>query len=386
MGYVFRTDTQQAAIEGLRRHLRERVDPLFTGPYRDSALIPRSAMVELTRDLAEYGFPAGAVPQDAGGLGLDFLTLTMLFEQIAQCSLDLSTVVLLNSFGARVLAAKAPMALRERYLPGLLRGELFCSMAFSEPQAGSNVAEIRARAERDGDHYLLRGEKTWITNASYSDLLICTVRTSDDPRHGLTHLLLDRREQPYQVREIEKIASNAQSTAQVVLDGLRVPVAHRLGEEGDALRNSLAIFEQSRIFVAAQGLGLAARALDEAVGYAQIRRQHGKLIAAHQLIAAMLAEMATQVDAARLLTYRAAAMVDAGLPAEMEAAMAKYHACEAAVAVARQAVQIHGGNGLTKAYLVERLVREALIVPIPEGTTQIQQLVIARAITGISAI
>ena len=158
-----------------------------------------------------------------------------------------------------------------------------------------------------------------------------------------------------------------------------------IGNEGEGLRNTLTLFERSRVFVAAQGLGIARRALEEAVRYAKERRQHGKVIAGHQLIAAMLAEMATKVDAARLLTYRAASMIEAGVPAEMEAAMAKYFACEAAVKIARQAVQIHGGNGVTTEFLVEKLAREAIIAPIPEGTTQIQQLIIGRALTGVPA-
>jgi alkylation response protein AidB-like acyl-CoA dehydrogenase len=158
------------------------------------------------------------------------------------------------------------------------------------------------------------------------------------------------------------------------MNDIRVPASNMLGKEGDALRNTLAVFERSRVFVAAQGLGIASRALDEAVRYSKERKQHGKVIAGHQLISAMLAEMATNVDAARLLTYRAAEMIEQGIPAEMEAAMAKYFACEAAVTVARQAVQIHGGNGLTKEFLVE-----------PEGTTQIQQLIIGRALTGVNA-
>ena len=159
-----------------------------------------------------------------------------------------------------------------------------------------------------------------------------------------------------------------------------------IGVEGQALRNTLSLFERSRVYVAAQGVGVARRALEEALNYAGQRRQHGKVIAGHQLIAAMLADMAVNVDAARLLTYRAAEMVGAGLPAAMEAAMAKYFAAEAAVKVARQAVQIHGGNGVTREFLVEKLARDALLVPIYEGTSQMQQLIIARALTGVSAL
>jgi alkylation response protein AidB-like acyl-CoA dehydrogenase len=309
----------------------------------------------------------------------------MLFEEVATTSVDLSVPVLINSFGAQMLEKLAPPHLRERYLPGLLNGELFVSMGISEPDVGSNVLEIKTRARRDGDHYIINGEKTWISNGVYSDFMICTCRTGDDPRKGLTHFLLDRKEHPYESRNIHKLAWNSQSTAQIFLADVRVPASNMLGNEGEALKNTLSFFERSRVYVAAQGLGLARRALEEAVRYAKERRQHGKVIAGHQLISAMLAEMATGVDAARLLVYRAAAMIEAGVPAEMEAAMAKYFACEVAVKIARQAVQIHGGNGLTTEFLVEKLAREAIVTPIPEGTTQMQQLIIGRALTGVNA-
>jgi alkylation response protein AidB-like acyl-CoA dehydrogenase len=318
-------------------------------------------------------------------MGLDWLTMIMLFEEVATASADLSVPVLINSFGAYMVEQLAPQHLRERYLPGLVSGELFCSIGISEPDVGSNVLEIKTRARRDGDHYILNGEKTWISNGSYSDFLICTCRTGDDPKRGLTHFLLDRKEHPYEVQEIHKIAWNSQSTAQIFLNNVRVPASNMIGNEGEALKNTLSMFERSRVFVAAQGLGIGRRALEEAVRYAQERRQHGKLIAGHQLIAAMLAEMATNVDASRLLVYRAASMIEAGVPAETEAAMAKYFACEAAVTIARQAVQIHGGNGVTRDFLVEKLAREAIVAPIPEGTTQIQQLLIGRALTGVNA-
>ena len=384
MGHVFRTEEQQMAVEGLRRFLAAEVEPLFSKEYRDR-FVPREVMAGLMRQLAEYGMVSGVVSAEHGGMGIDWLTSLMLFEEVATASSDLSIPVLINSFGAHMLEKLAPAHLRERYLPGLVKGESFVSIAISEPDVGSNVLEIKTRARRDGEHFVINGEKTWISNGSYSDFLICTCRTGDDPRRGLTHFLIDRKEHPYEVRDIHKIALNSQSTAQIFLSDVRVPASHIIGNEGEALKNTLSLFERSRVFVAAQALGVARRALEEAVRYAKERRQHGKLIAGHQLIAAMLAEMATGVDAARLLTYRAAQMIEAGVPAEMEAAMAKYFAAEAAVTIARQAVQIHGGNGVTREFLVEKLAREAIVMPIPEGTTQMQQLIIGRALTGVSA-
>jgi len=384
MGHVIRTEEQQAAVDGLKRFLDAKVDKIFSKEYRDK-FVPREKMGELMRQLTDFGLISGVVSEANGGMGIDWLTMTMLFEEVATTSSDLSIPVLINSCGALWLEKLAPAHLRERYLPGLINGELFCSIAISEPDVGSNVLEIKTRAKRDGDDFIINGEKTWISNGAYSDFLFCTCRTGDDPRRGLTHFLLDRKEHPYEVREIHKMALNSQSTTQIFLTDVRVPASNMIGKEGEALKNTLALFERSRVTVAAQGLGVARRALEEAVRYAKERKQHGKVIAGHQLISAMLAEMATNVDAARLLTYRAASMIEAGVPAEMEAAMAKYFACEAAVKVARQAVQIHGGNGVTTEFLVEKLAREAIITTIPEGTTQMQQLIIGRALTGVNA-
>ena len=384
MGKVLQTEEQAMAVETLRRYLATEVDGLFSRDYRDR-FVPREVMAKLMRELSEFGLVSGTVSSAAGGLGLDWLTSLMLFEEVAACSVDLSVPVLINSFGAYLLDQVASPELRERYLPGLIAGDSFVSMGISEPGVGSNVMEVRTRARRDGDYWVVSGEKTWISNGAYSDFLICLCRTGDDPRGGLTQILIDRHEHGYEARGIDKIAFNSQSTAQIFLDEVRVPVANTIGEEGGALKRTLSHFEKSRAFVAMQSVGLARRALQEAVAYAKERRQHGKVIAGHQLIAAMLAEMATQVDAARLLVHRAAQLFDAGQGAEMEAAMAKYFACEAAVTVARQAVQIHGGNGVTRDYLVEKLAREAIVCPIPEGTTQIQQLIIARALTGVAA-
>ena len=386
MGHVFRNEEQELAVQGFRRFLDHEIEPIVR-EYRDR-FIPKEMMLGILRELVEYGLITGVVAEEHGGMGgtaCDWQTATMLFEELVYTSVDLSTVVLINTFGASLLEQIAPAHLRERYLPGLLKGDTIISIGISEPDVGSNVLEIKTRARRDGDHYVINGEKTWISNGVYSDFLICTARTSDDQKKGLTHFLLDRAEHPYEARDIPKIAMNSQSTAQIFLGDVRVPASNRIGGEGEALRNTLRLFERSRVFVACQGLGLARRALDEAIRYAKERKQHGKRIAGHQLISAMLAEMATNVDAARLLTLRAAAMIDAGVPAEMEAAMAKYFACEAAVKVCRQAVQIHGGNGVTTEFLVEKLAREAIITPIPEGTTQIQQLIIGRALTGIGA-
>jgi len=383
VGHIFRNDIQEMAVDSLRRYLAEAIEPLYNVEYRDR-FVPKDVLQGVMRALTDFGLVSGVVSEAQGGLGIDWLTGMMLFEEIAATSADLSVPVAINTFGASFLAQIAPAHLQDRYLPGLLSGETFVSIAVSEPDVGSNPAAIRTRARRDGDDWIINGEKTWISNGAYSDFLICTCRTGDAPGQ-LTHFLLDRTEHPYEVRDIHKVAFNSQSTAQIFLSDVRVPHANMIGEENRALPNTLSLFERSRVYVAAQGLGIARRALEEAVRYAGERKQFGKVLAQHQLVAGQLADMATKVDAARLLTYRAAEMVDAGLPAEIEAAMAKYFAAEAAVVIARQAVQIHGGNGITREFLVEKLARDSLLIPIYEGTSQIQQLIIARGLTGVGA-
>jgi alkylation response protein AidB-like acyl-CoA dehydrogenase len=225
-------------------------------------------------------------------------------------------------------------------------------------------------------------KKTWISNGVYADAFICTCKTGEGQ---LTHILIDSETPGYEVRDIQKMALNGQSTAQVFLTDVRVPVENTIGPIGTALKNTLVVFERARCHMAAWGYSVARRAMEEAITYSQDRVQHGKPIAGHQLIAAKLAVMATEIDAARLLTLRAASMIDAGIRCDKECSMAKWYSTEIAVKATRDALQIHGGNGVTREFIVERLVREAIIAPIPDGTTEIQQLLIARILTGIQA-
>jgi acyl-CoA dehydrogenase len=383
MGHTFRSETQQLAVDSLRRYLAAEAEPFFNHEYRDR-FVPKEKLLPFMRRLSEFGLVSGAISEANGGLGLDWPTIIMLLEEVAATSMDLSVPAIINMTGGLLLERLGPPHLIERYLPALVKGDSFISVAITEPDVGSNVLEIKTRARRDGDHWVINGEKCWISNGAYSDFLICTCRTGDNPA-DLTYFLLDRNEHPYEVREIDKLAFKSQSTAQIFLSDVRVPAENMIGTLGGALKTTLTLLEAGRVCVATQGVGVARRALEEAVRYTGQRRQHGKVIGAHQLVSAMLADMAVDVDAARLLVLRAAEMMQAGINAQMEAAMAKYFAAEAGVRVARQAVQLHGANGISTEFLVEKLARDALLVPIYEGTSQIQQLIIGRALTGIRA-
>jgi len=383
MSYM-KTEEQQLAVDELRKFLDNEIEPIVQ-EYRDK-FIPTEKMKEIQKELMNFGLTNAPHPEEYGGLGLDWTTHLMLIEEVVATSSDLAVPIVINTVAIDLLVKSAPDHIKEKYLPGLLSGDLFICTAISEPDVGSDVAGAKTHAKLDGNQYVINGEKTWISNGEYADLILVTCRTSEDPRKGLSHLLVERESEGIEVRGIPKIALNSQSTAQVFFDDVRVPATNMVGEEGLGLKNTMVVFERARLHMAVWGFGLARRAMEESIKYSQERVQHGKPIAGHQLIADKIATMATKIDAARLLTHRAAAMIEAGIRCDKEASMAKWYGTELAVEATRDAVQIHGGNGLTTEFIVEKLAREAIIVPIPDGTTEIQKLIIARSLTGVSAL
>lgn len=376
------SEEQRLAVESFRKFLDAEIRPVARR-YGDQH-IPKERMREITQGIAEFGLPGVSVAEEHGGLGLDLVTEAMLFEELCAVSVDIGLCVMINK-GMAVTLAELPASqahLRDRYLPDIMAGRSFGGFCISEPDVGSNVADIKATGKRDGEHFVIKGEKTWISNGHYSDFLITTVRTGEK---ALSHILVDREEHGYETRNIDKIALNGQSTAQVFFDDARVPASNMVWEEGSGLKNTMKLFEKARANVGMLSVGLMRASLEASISYARERQQFGKPIAAHQLVAAKIAEMATLTDAARLMCFRAFSMMDAGIRCDVQSSMAKWFATEMAVKVCRDAVQLHGGNGLTKEFDVERLAREAIVIPIPDGTTEIQKLMISRALTGIGA-
>jgi len=374
------TEEQRIAVDSLRQFLDKEIEPEYI--EHGEGFIPKEKMRTWLKALAPFGLINAPFPEEWGGVGLDWETHLLLFEEVAVTALDIAMPLVLNAVAADLLVQHAPEWVKEKYLPGLLAGELFFAMGISEPNVGSDVAAVATKAVRDGDHWVINGEKTWITNGVYADAFICTCKTGE---RELTHILVPNDTPGYEVRDIEKMALNGQSTAQVFLTDVRVPVENTIGPIGSGLKNTLTTFERARCHMAAWGYSLARRAMEEAIKYSQDRIQHGKPIAGHQLVAEKLATMATEIDAARLLTLRAASMIDAGMRCDTECSMAKWYGTEIGVKATRDALQIHGANGVTKEFIVERLVREAIIGPIPDGTTEIQKLLISRNLTGIQA-
>lgn len=374
------TPEQAEALDGWRRIVERDVVPLVK-PYRDKAF-SREVATQLLSLTTAYGVGSGWVPEDGGGAGIDFLTSGLLFEELSRWSPDTAGLAWVVEGAALKIYQNASESLKARYLPGLVSGQVIACSAISEPDVGSSVREIRTRAVRNGNYYRITGEKIWISNASIADIVIVLARTGEDE---FSMFLVDREEHGFRTAEISKIGLNGWPLGQVYFDDVIVPEENLIGGVGNGLRETMKGFERSRCFVSTLALGIAHRALQDAVEYSKFRKQFGKPIAGHQLVQGMLAEMASDLSASQLLVYRALAMMAKGQRCEMEASIAKSFATEAAQRIASKAIQVHGAFGITTEFPVERHFRNARMLSIPDGTTQINQLIIGRKLTGISA-
>jgi alkylation response protein AidB-like acyl-CoA dehydrogenase len=336
--------------------------------------------------MAELGLLGMTAPVEFGGLGLDTVTYLLAIEEIAAA--DAATAVLLsvhNSLPTHMLVNHGTTAQRDRFLRPMARGDLLGAFALSEPDAGSDAASLRTQAERVGDEYVLNGTKAWVTNGNRAGVILVMARTDrpDDRRgaKGISAFIVTPDLPGFHVGKVEdKMGLRGSPTVQLTFDNLRVPSDRLLGEAGLGLAYALASLDQGRLGIAAQALGIARAAMDHAVRYAGERRQFGQPIRAHGAIQAKLADMATRVAQARALMYSAAAARDRGESITQLGAMAKLAASETAMWVATQAVQVFGGYGYVKDYPVERLFRDAKVTEIYEGTSEIQRIVIGRAL------
>ena len=375
------TDDQRIALDSFRRFLDREIAPQIT--EHEDVFMPKETMQALLQKLLPFGMGNGLVDEAHGGLGLDPLSVGLLFEELARVSPDLAIVVLIQMEAGLLLAAGSE-SIRANYLAPLLSGEKFACIGISEPEAGSDIAQIRCRARRDGSGFLLSGEKQWISSGHYSDFCICVARDGEGPGDGIGLFIVDR-DAGYESRNIPKMALNRQSTAQLHFDDARVPAENLLASPGEGLKRLMALLSGSRPLVGLLAVGVAQAALNHAVDYATSREQHGKVIARHQLVQARIANMAVKIDASRLLLYRALDLAGRGERSNLESSMAKYFATEAACEVTRHALAIHGGNGVAREFPVEELYRVAPILAVTEGTPEMQQLIIGRSLLGESA-
>ncbi|MCJ2052899.1 acyl-CoA dehydrogenase family protein [Methylobacterium sp. J-070] len=374
------SEEQRLGLDAWRRFLERDLGPLAQRNHETA--FSNEVARELLALTTQFGVGNGWVSEDEGGVGLDFVTSGLLFEELARWSPDVAGLAWVTEGASLKLQQVGSPELKARYLPGLTAGTLIGCSAISEPGCGSNARGVRTKAVRDGSHFRITGEKIWTSNATIADLVLLLARTGEDE---LTLFLLDRREHAFTTREIPKLGLNGWSMGQVILEDAVVGEEYILGRIGGGLAETMKGFERSRCFVSTLALGVARAALDASLGYAGEREQFGRKIGGFQLVQDMLARMATDLDAARLLVYRALSLMAAGRRCDTEAAMAKVYATEAAQRITSDAIQVHGAFGLTKEFPLERHFRNARMLTVPDGTTQINRLIIGRALTGLNA-
>jgi alkylation response protein AidB-like acyl-CoA dehydrogenase len=356
----------------------------------DERVAPRAAEIDATSEfpwdlkelLAKQDLLGIAFPARFGGTELDNISQAIVVEEIARADATTSLIVLVQKLGALPIMVAGTEEQQVRYLPRLASGEWLAAFALTEAGAGSDVAGIRTRARRDGDDYLLSGSKRFITHGSIANVITIIAVTDPDAggRKGLSAFIVESDSPGFSAPRLEhKMGIRGSPTAELHLDDVRVPLANRLGEEGDGFAVAMATLDRSRLSIAAQAVGIAQGALDFAVGYAAQREQFGERLADMQGIQFMLADMASGVEAARQLTYAAAAAVDANAPdLAYWTSSAKLIAGDMAMRVTTDAVQVLGGYGYVTEYPVERMMRDAKITQLYEGTQQIQRMIVAR--------
>jgi len=359
--------------------------------FAEKDVAPHAAAADEREELPEASFDAwrasglGAAlyPPEYGGEGGDVLTFALVVEELARVCASFSLGVLVSRLGSAAVMLHGSDELKARYLPPLARGDSYMSYCLSEAGAGSDVAAMTTRAMRDGDHYVLTGRKMWITHAGVSD--VYTVFAKTDPAsgsRGISAFVVEADWPGFSVGKLEKkMGMRGSPTGEVVLDGVVVPASNLVGEENAGFGYAMDALNRSRPIIGAQAVGIAQGAFEVAGRYVQERRQFGQAIADFQAVQFMLADMATQLEAARLLVYAACARIDAGAPGVPKAAaMAKLFATDMAMRVTTDAVQLLGGAGYTRDFPVERMMRDAKVTQIYEGTNQIQRIVIGRRV------
>ncbi|MBW1881624.1 MAG: acyl-CoA dehydrogenase family protein [Deltaproteobacteria bacterium] len=370
-------DSHRTFREVCRRFVREEIAP-HVWEWEEAEAFPK----ELFRKAGAAGLLGTSFPEAYGGGGGDWFHALVMSEELIRGG----SAGIASGLGTQAIALPPILHLgteeqKQRYVPAVLAGDKVAALAITEPGAGSDVAGVHTRAVRDGDHYLITGAKTFITSGVKADIVSVLTRTSDDPHQGLTFFVVERGMPGFEVsRALKKTGWRASDTAELSFDGVRVPLENRIGPEGSGFLALMHNFEGERLLLAIQGHALAETALEEAARYAKERHAFGRPIGKFQVIRHKLAEMATQVTSAKVLNYAIADAMRRGQPVMVEVCMAKNHAAKVAREVCWEAVQIFGGMGYMRETVVERLARDARLLPIGGGTNEIMNEVIARGL------
>jgi butyryl-CoA dehydrogenase len=368
------TNEQQMIQLMVRDFARTEIEPAASRLDREGTF-PR----EILRKMAQLGLMGMMVPEEYGGSNVGAVSYSLAMQEIAYSCASTAVTMSVCNLACEPLVVFGTVGQKHRYLLPMATGEKLGAFAVTEPQAGSDAAGVRMRAVLGDGRYLLSGTKVFITNGSYAGVIVVVARTSEEGHQGVSAFLVEPGFPGFSVGTVEdKMGLRASNTAEIVLDECRVPRENLLGQEGDGFRIAMIALDGGRIGIASQSLGIARACLDEAVEYCKQRKQFGKYISTYQAIQWMVADMATEIEAARFLTMDAASLRDQGKPFTKEASMAKLYASEMVNRVAFRATQIFGGYGYIKDYKVERLYRDARVTTVYEGTSEVQRMVIAR--------
>jgi alkylation response protein AidB-like acyl-CoA dehydrogenase len=376
------TEEQKMLKANARRFVEKEIAP-YVEEQEKKGPMDRETSGEFLKKFTSIGFIIGPFPSEWGGSGLDELSHGIMVEELWRVWPSLGTMALVHPAPAGWAMVTEDEGIIEKFVTANLRGDKIGCGAITEPNVGSNPREIQTTAVREGDYYILNGTKIWITNGSVADLVTCICKIKDEP--ALNILIVEKEVSPFRTRELNKLGLKACPTSEVHFEDCKVPVSNRVGVPGSGLRETLKRFETARATLAVGSVGIAQAALEAAVKYAGERKQWGKTIASHQTIQHMIAEMETLTEASRFMAYRAFYLIDQGVRAAKETSMAKYYCCESAVKVASMALQVHGAYGLSNEFPVERYFRDARTMTIPDGTSEIQKMIVARETLGVSA-
>lgn len=357
--------------------------------FADNEIAPRAEHTDQTgefprenlRSLAKEGHMGIPIPEEWGGAGADFLTYMFCLEEVSRACASTGVILAVHtSLGIYSILYHGTEEQKNKYVTPLARGDMLGAFALSEPGAGSDAAALKTRARKEGDHYLLNGNKVFITSAGEADVYVVFATMDPEKKtRGITAFLVEKDTPGLLIGAKEKkMGLNGSATCELIFEDCRVPAENLLGEEGGGFKIAMSLLDGGRIGIAAQGLGIAQAAFDAAVQYAKTREQFGRPIADFQAVQFKLADLATELEAARLMVYRAAFHKDNDLPCTREASMAKVFATDLAMKAGIEAVQIYGGYGYSRDYPVERYMRDAKVTQIYEGTNQIQRIVISR--------
>lgn len=388
----FQLTPQIASLKATTREFLEREIRPLADKRDQSGPLTRQELAELMQRVQPLGWVTAAIPRKFGGAERSVLERAIIGAEVARVWPALGTSIDTHMAIAALVCTQGADWMREKYLADAIAGKIiFCDMV-SEPDAGSDTRQFKTLARLEGEHYVVNGEKMWQTNGPWADVGLLSAVTdpaayAKDPKSGMVRLLVDKGESGWRVRDLPLLGLRAGTTGHMVLDNIRVPKRNVIGDGSHGYSSTLKTRGWARVSLAAKACGIMESALEDSIAFAKQRRAFGKPLGGHQLIQAMIAEMVIDLDASRLLTFRAAELMDNSVRCDTEQAVAKAFATEAAKRVTDKALQIHGARGLTteEGYRAERMYRDARVYTIPEGTTQILKLIIGRQVLGMQA-